>query len=74
MRDQLGGQRTHRKTQFRDFNRSCQWCFIENVAKMFGHSNTNMTRHYARVLDKSIKRDMALVNSKFSEQSIATGQ
>lgn len=47
---------------------------IENVAKMLGHSNTNMTRHYARVLDKSIKRDMALVNSKFSEQSIATGQ
>ena len=47
---------------------------IENVAKMLGHSNTNMTRHYARVLDKSIKHDMALVNSKFSEQSIATGQ
>lgn len=47
---------------------------IENVAKMLGHSNTNMTRHYARVLDKSIKRDMALVNSKFSEQSIDTGR
>lgn len=46
---------------------------IENVAKMLGHSNTNMTRHYARVLDKSIKRDMALVNSKFSEQTTATG-
>lgn len=41
---------------------------IENVAKMLGHSNTNMTRHYARVLDKSIKRDMALVNSKFANQ------
>lgn len=38
---------------------------IENVAKMLGHSNTNMTRHYARVLDKSIKRDMAKVDSKF---------
>lgn len=38
---------------------------IENVAKMLGHSNTNMTRHYARVLDKSIKRDMAQVDSKF---------
>ncbi|GHU88872.1 hypothetical protein FACS1894155_04620 [Bacteroidia bacterium] len=47
---------------------------IENVAKMLGHSNTNMTRHYARVLDKSIKRDMALVNSKFSKQTIAGGQ
>lgn len=40
---------------------------IENVAKMLGHSNTNMTRHYARVLDKSIKRDMAKVDSKFFE-------
>lgn len=42
---------------------------IENVAKMLGHSNTNMTRHYARVLDKSIKRDMALVNGKFATSS-----
>ncbi|SHE82517.1 site-specific integrase [Dysgonomonas macrotermitis] len=38
---------------------------IENVAKMLGHSDTKMTRHYARVLDKSIKRDMAQVDSKF---------
>lgn len=41
---------------------------------MLGYSNTNMTRHYAHVLDKSIKRDMALVNSKFSKQTIASGQ
>jgi len=39
---------------------------IENVAKMLGHSDTKMTRHYARVLDKSIMRDMAVVNSKFA--------
>lgn len=38
---------------------------IENVAKMLGHSDTKMTRHYARVLDKSIKRDMEKVDSKF---------
>lgn len=38
---------------------------IENVAKMLGHSDTKMTRHYARVLDKSIMRDMERVNSKF---------
>lgn len=47
---------------------------IENVAKMLGHSNTNMTRHYARVLDKSIKRDMALVNSKFANQDLTASQ
>lgn len=39
---------------------------IENVAKMLGHSDTKMTRHYARVLDKSILRDMKNVNSKFT--------
>ena len=39
---------------------------IENVAKMLGHSDTKMTRHYARILDKSIMRDMAVVNGKFS--------
>jgi len=39
---------------------------IENVAKMLGHSDTKMTRHYAKVLDKSIMRDMEQVNGKFS--------
>jgi len=34
---------------------------IENVAKMLGHANTNMTRHYARILDSSIMRDMQSV-------------
>ena len=34
---------------------------IDNVAKMLGHSNTNMTRHYARILDSSIMRNMQTV-------------
>lgn len=34
---------------------------IDNVAKMLGHSDTKMTRHYARVLDSSILRDMKMV-------------
>lgn len=38
---------------------------IENVAKMLGHSDTKTTRHYARVLDKSIMRDMKQVNGQF---------
>jgi integrase len=42
---------------------------IENVAKMLGHSDTKMTRHYARVLDKSIMRDMAVVNEKFTKHT-----
>lgn len=38
---------------------------IENVAKMLGHSDTKMTQQYAKVLDKSILRDMRNVNKKF---------
>lgn len=38
---------------------------IENVAKMLGHSDTKMTRHYARVLDKSILKDMRKVNEQY---------
>ncbi len=45
---------------------------IENVAKMLGHSDTKMTRHYARVLDKSIMRDMSIVNAKFGGKPIAS--
>lgn len=38
---------------------------IENVAKMLGHSDTKMTRHYARVLDKSSLKDMRKVNERY---------
>lgn len=38
---------------------------IENVAKMLGHSDTKMTRHYAQVMDSSIKRDMENVRKLF---------
>ena len=31
---------------------------LQNVSKMLGHSSTRMTRHYARVLDNSIMKDM----------------
>jgi site-specific recombinase XerD len=44
---------------------------IENVAKMLGHSDTKMTRHYARVLDKSIMRDMQVENGMFANPTVA---
>ena len=31
---------------------------LQNVSKMLGHSSTRMTKHYARVLDNSIMKDM----------------
>lgn len=34
---------------------------IESVAKMLGHSDTKMTRHYARVLDSTVFREMEKV-------------
>ena len=34
---------------------------IDNVAKMLGHANVNMTRRYTKVLDSSIMRDMEVV-------------
>ena len=43
---------------------------IENVAKMLGHSSTNMTRHYAKVLDKSILRDMENVQKRMSKVKV----
>lgn len=42
---------------------------IENVAKMLGHSDISMTQHYARVLDKSILKDMKNVESRFAKIS-----
>ena len=38
---------------------------MENVAKILGHANMNMTRHYAKVLDQSIMKDMANVEKSF---------
>lgn len=38
---------------------------IENVSSMMGHTNLNTTRHYAKVLDKNVKKDMEKLHSKF---------
>lgn len=39
---------------------------MENVAKILGHANMNMTRHYAKVLDQSIMKDMVNVEKSFA--------
>ena len=38
---------------------------IESVAKMLGHTNVQMTRHYARVLDRTVIREMSQVRMDF---------
>ena len=43
---------------------------MENVAKMLGHADTNVTKHYARVLDQNILKDMQKVNNYLSELAI----
>lgn len=43
---------------------------MENVAKMLGHADTNVTKHYARVLDQNILKDMQKVNNCLSELTI----
>ena len=43
---------------------------MENVAKMLGHADTSITKHYARVLDQNIFKDMQKVNSCLSELTI----
>lgn len=40
---------------------------MENVAKILGHANLNMTRHYAKVLDQSILNDMENVERSFRQ-------
>lgn len=39
---------------------------IETVSKMLGHSSINMTKIYARLLDKKVGNDMKHLNNKFS--------
>jgi site-specific recombinase XerD len=47
---------------------------MENVAKMFGHSSTRMTQHYARVLDQSIAEDMDQVDAALTKLGINRNQ
>lgn len=42
---------------------------MESVSKMLGHSNLNMTRHYARILDRTIKGEMQNIKGLFTSKT-----
>jgi integrase len=39
---------------------------IESVSKMLGHSSTNQTEHYAKIIASKVKLEMAKINSLYS--------
>ena len=44
---------------------------IDVLAKILGHSNTNMTRHYAKFSEQLIGREMRKMNEQmFSENTL----
>jgi integrase len=43
---------------------------IETVSKMLGHSSINMTKIYARLLDKKVGQDMKHLNEKYANVNI----
>lgn len=40
---------------------------LESVSKMLGHKNIRMTQHYAKVVDRKVSDDMAILKNKFSQ-------
>ena len=44
---------------------------IESVSKMLGHTNIRTTQHYAKVVDRKVSDDMAILKQKLAPQLVA---